>query len=358
MPNSQRNIPFVRLIFAAVALAGACSVTLWADQVVMKNGDRITGDIVKQDGKSITIKTANFDVVNAPWDRVVSIQSDLPLTVELKDGKTVAGALSTREGQVEIAGKDAKVNVAPDQIAAIRNADEQRIHEQLQAPGIGQLWSGIFNLGWAGTSGNAKTLTFTISTNADRVTRTDKTSVYFKLIKASALVNGVNSDTAEAVRGGIAYDHNLSSRLFLNVFNDYDYDRFQNLDLRFVLGGGLGYHAIKTERSTLDLLAGAAYNRSDFSTQETTDSAELFWGDEYRFKMNDSTSFTQSFRMFNNLTNTGEYRINADIGLTTKLKRWLNWTVSLSDRYVTNPAPGRKTNDWLYATGLGITFGQ
>ena len=50
----------------------------------------------------------------------------------------------------------------------------------------------------------------------------------------------------------------------------------------------------------------------------------------------------QSFRMFNNLTNTGQYRVNFDIGATTQLTKWLNWNVSLSDRYLSNPVAGRR----------------
>jgi hypothetical protein len=56
-----------------VACAGMFLSTAWADQVVMKNGDRVTGTIVKQDGKTITIKTDNFGVVTAPWDKVASL---------------------------------------------------------------------------------------------------------------------------------------------------------------------------------------------------------------------------------------------------------------------------------------------
>ena len=40
----------------------------------------------------------------------------------------------------------------------------------------------------------------------------------------------------QAVRGGVGYDHNPKPRLFVNFFNDYKYDRFQSLDLRFVGG--------------------------------------------------------------------------------------------------------------------------
>jgi putative salt-induced outer membrane protein YdiY len=125
-----------------------------------------------------------------------------------------------------------------------------------------------------------------------------------------------------------------------------------------VLGGGFGFHAVKTERSRLDLLGGAAFNRSSFSTPETRKSAELYWGDEYSLKLNSATSLIQSFRMFNDLSHTGDYRMNFDVGLSTKISKWLTWNVSLSDRYLNNPAPGRKTNDLLYTTGLGITFAK
>jgi len=74
-------------------------------------------------------------------------------------------------------------------------------------------------------------------------TNKDKIWVYFNAIKSSALVGGVDSATAQAVRGGIRYDRNVSSRFFVSTFNDYEYDKFQSLDLRFVAGGGFGWQA-------------------------------------------------------------------------------------------------------------------
>lgn len=346
---------------AVAALATFASLLLsaaWADQVVMKNGDRVTGAIVKQDGKTITIKTVNFGVVSAPWDQVAAVSSDQPVTVVFKDGKTLLGTLATTEGKVVVAAKETKVEVTPDQIATMRNADEERAYERLLRPGWGELWAGTATIGFAGTAGNAKTSTFTTGVTAARVTNTDKTSLYFNAIKASALVNGTSADTAQAVRGGIAYDHNATPRLFISVFNDYEYDKFQNLDLRFVLGGGLGFHAVKKERAHLDLLAGGDFNHSSFSTPLTTNSGEFYWGDDYNLKLSTATSLVQSFRMFDDLTNTGTYRVNFDIGASTKLSKWLTWNLSLSDRYLNHPAPGRKTNDFLYTTGLGITFSR
>ncbi|MBL8215460.1 MAG: DUF481 domain-containing protein [Bryobacterales bacterium] len=345
---------FKRLLLTAITLAQ----TVAADQIVLKNGDRITGDIVKKDGKTITIKSASFGVISTAWEQVAAIEATKPLTVVLQDGKDQQATLSTSGGQVEIAAPSGKTAVAPADIVTLRNADEQRAYERLLNPGWGQLWAGTGSLGFAGTSGNARTLTFTTGINAARITRTDKTMLYFNTIKASALVNGRSAGTAQAIRGGLGYDHNVGSRLFVNVFNDYEYDRFQNLDLRFVLGGGLGYHAYKSERSRLDLLGGAAYNHSRFSTPLIRNAAELYWGDEYAFKLSGSTSLVQSFRMFNDLTNSGSYRMNFDLGLSSKLTKWLVWNASISDRYLNRPAPGRKTNDFLYTTGLGITFAK
>ncbi len=330
----------------------------YADQIVMKNGDRVTGTILKKAGKDIVIKTDHFGLVTTAWDQVESVTTTKPVTVVLQDGKTVQGTLATTGGKIDVGTGTAQVNVAPVDITTLRDEAEQKAYERLLHPGWGALWAGTGSLGFAGTSGNAKTLTFTTGVNAARITSTDKTSLYFNAIRASALVNGKSSDTAQAVRGGIGYDHNLSKRLFLNAFNDYEYDRFQNLDLRFVVGGGAGFHAWKNERSVLDLLAGADFNHSKFSTPLTRNSAEVYWGDEYAYKLSGATSLVQSFRMFNDLTNTGSYRVNADIGANTKISKWLVWNVSLSDRYLNRPAPGRKTNDFLYTTGLGVTFAR
>jgi len=326
--------------------------------VIMKNGDRVTGSIIKKDAKNLTIKTDQFGVVTTAWDQVESIKVDKPVTVILQGGKAVQGTVSTSNGKVEVAGPGTAVSVPPADVAAIRNSDEQKAYERLLNPGWRQLWAGTATLGFAGTSGNAKTLTFTTGVNAARITNTDKMSLYFNAIKASALVNGKSADTAQAVRGGIGYDHNITPRIFVNLFNDYEYDRFQNLDLRFVIGGGLGFHAWKTEKSLLDVLAGGDFNHSSFSTPLVRNSAEIYWGDEYSLKVTGATSLVQSFRMFNDMTNTGDYRVNFDVGATTKFAKWLNWNVSISDRYLNHPAAGRKTNDLLYTTGIGVSFAR
>jgi putative salt-induced outer membrane protein YdiY len=131
--------------------------------------------------------------------------------------------------------------------------------------------------------------------------------------------------------------------------------------LRFVLGGGLGYNVWKGERGRLDLQGGGAYNHEKFSPPSpapefTRNSAEAYWGEDAGYKLSEVTSLVQGFRMFNNLSNTGQYRMNFDLGANTRLLKWLSWNLGFSDRYLSNPVPGRKNNDILYTTGIGIAF--
>jgi hypothetical protein len=259
---------------------------------------------------------------------------------------------------VAIAAQPA-INAALSSITTIRNDDEQAAFDRLLHPGWGELWAGTAALGLAGTAGNAEALTFTVGVNAARTTNTDLTKLYFNAIKASALVNGLHSGTAQAIHAGWAYNHNISPKLFVGVFNDYDYDKFQNLDLRFTVGGIFGYHVHKTVRSQLDILGGFDYNRASyFAPDRTTSFAEVTFGDDYSLKINGNTSLTQSMRFFDSLSDAGAYRVNFDLGASTKLSSWLTWNVTASDRYVAIPNPGRKTNDFLYSTGIGVTFSR
>lgn len=264
------------------------------------------------------------------------------------------GKLSTSGEKVRIATADTTVEASPSDFTAIRGPDEEKTYERMLHPNWGQLWAGSFTIGWAGTEGNAKTSSFTSAFTAARTTNTDKTIVNFKLIKASALVSGVTAETAQAFSAGIEHDHDVSKRLFVNAFNNYDYDKFQDLNLRFTIGGGFGYQAVKTDAAGLKLVGGADFNHESFTTL-SRGVAEGFWGDDYNLKISASSTLVQSFRMFNG---ANEYRVNADLNLATKVKKWLTWNLALSDRFLSDPIPGRKTNDWLYTTGFGIAFAQ
>jgi putative salt-induced outer membrane protein YdiY len=187
-------------------------------------------------------------------------------------------------------------------------------------------------------------------------------NVYFNAIKASAVVDNVSAATAQALRGGLGYNRNLTPRVFLNLFNDWETDRFQFLDLRTVLGGGVGYSIWKGERGRFDVVGGVAWNRERFSPENsaafTRNGSDGYWGDDFNFKLSNRTSLVQSFRLFNNFQDSERWRMNFDLGATTAITKWLTWNVNASNRFLNLPVEGRKKNDFLYSTGFGVTFAR
>jgi len=153
-------------------------------------------------------------------------------------------------------------------------------------------------------------------------------------------------------------------------FTDFESDRFQNLDLRNVIGGGFGHHAIKTENTQFDVFGGLSYDREQFSSippvppatvgtpSETRNSAEIVLGETFNWKMNGRTTVSEAFSIFPNMSDPGSYRFTLDATAATKLKNWLSWQVTYSERYLSTPQPGFKKNDLLLSTGLRLTYGK
>jgi len=74
-----------------------CAGTALADQVTLKNGDRLTGTIVKTDEDKLEFKSEFAGDIKLPWSAVVAIVSAEPLHVALKNGQTIVGVVTTKD---------------------------------------------------------------------------------------------------------------------------------------------------------------------------------------------------------------------------------------------------------------------
>jgi putative salt-induced outer membrane protein YdiY len=338
----------------------------WADQVTLKNGDHLTGTIVMSDGKTLLLKTDSAGDITVKWDAVSAIVSSQPLNVQLKNGQIVSGNVTTDDGKFEVATRDRGQVAAPrDAVVAIRNAEEQGDYDRLQHPRITDLWSGMLDTGLSETRGNSALLAFSLAGKAARVAKRNKLSLYSNIVYATDNTTPPSRTTANSIQGGARFDYNLKPRVFVFAIADFAYDQFQHLDLRSVLGGGLGYHVIKTDNTTFDVFAGGDYDREKFSpsppqtlTSTTRNTAEVLAGEELSWKLNNRVSLNERFSAFPNLSDLGQYRFQFDATAATKLKAWLSWQITVSDRYLSNPLPGLKSNDELLSTGLRLTFGK
>jgi len=352
------------------------SLPVFADQLSLKNGDRLSGTIVKSDddAKTLLIKTDLAGDVTVKWDAITVIVSSQPLHIMLSDGRVIVGRVSTTDGILEIATDGGTVPAAHDAVKAIRDNATQAEIDRLQHPRLRDYWSGLFDLGLSLTEGNSSTAALTIAGKASRVVPKNKLTLYYTEVYSRDSNESPALTTANAIHAGVRDEFNLKPRVYAFAFTDFDEDALQHLDLRNVIGGGLGYHVINTKKTQFDVFGGGSFNQEYFASytianpapppvllfepSQSRHSAEIVAGESLSTKLGPRTTVSEQLSFFPNLSSTGEYRVTFDANAVTKLKTWLGWQITLSDRYISDPPFGLKGNDLLLSTGLRLTFGK
>jgi putative salt-induced outer membrane protein len=346
--------PLGSFVIVLFALSGHA----FADQIVLKNGDRLTGAVVKSDGKTMVFKSDLVGEVSVGLDNVSSVTSEKPLYVTLADGRTVTGVVTAKENQTEIKSNSGTVTVERSAIAIIRSEAEQQLYESTLNPGWLDQWTGGADLGLALTRGNSTTTNLALGLAMARETLRDKTTLYGASVYNRETTNGVSRTVANTFRFGGRYDRDINRNWFGYGFTDLEHNGLQNLNLRWVVGGGVGYHAIRNERTKLDLLSGLDVSREFFDGDDNDrTSLEAQLGQTLNHQFTPRVSLKEQLFFFPNLSEGGEYRINFDAALITDITRRIAWQVTLSDRYLSNPPNGFKQNDLLLTTGVKVKLG-
>lgn len=194
---------FHKFVLAAT-LGVLSSRFLLAGQIVLQNGDRLTGVIEKSDDKNLVIKTDYAGEVTVQMSAITAIESDKPLHVGLKDGRAVVGPVKTTDGKLEVEpANGAPVTVTTDAIKKIRNDDEESAERKLEHAGWLQAWTGGVTTGFAMTRGNSETKNLGLVFTADRKTLHDHLGLYANSVFATNDAPGtVSSTTADSNQGG------------------------------------------------------------------------------------------------------------------------------------------------------------
>ncbi len=329
----------------------------FADEVVLKNGNHLTGDIVKLDDNKLVLKTDFADDIHIKWDAVSSFSAKTPLVVQTADKKIAVTSLERKDNMIAMnTGTAQPVEIEAANVKTLRSQGEQDSYEASLHPGLMAGWAGGANFGLALATGNSETLSVSTGMNLNRATLNDKISLYATSVYNKD--NAADAVTANAIQGGLRYDRNINKKMFVYVGSDFEYNDLQKLNIRAIPSGGLGYHAIASQRTVLDLFAGLAWTYENYGTGVTNNIFSPSFGEELSHKLTANTVFKEKAFFFPYVTGdqAGQYRFAFDSGVSTKISRWLTWQTSLSDHYVSNPLPGTKGNDLLLSTGLGLTF--
>jgi len=103
MKSRHLNPIIFRIVFLTVfflsSIAGSLVRETRADEIVMKNGDRLHGKIVSMSSGKLVFETAYDCNITVPWDQVEHLVSDDILEVSLPDKETLTGrVLKGEEG--------------------------------------------------------------------------------------------------------------------------------------------------------------------------------------------------------------------------------------------------------------------
>jgi len=357
----------------AIAAFALLPCTALADTVVLKNGDHLTGTVTQIVGGKLTVHTGYAGDVVIAFDQVSSVKVEKPIVLsqETKKGKKVdirkteITSIERNDKAFTVTTPSGTVAVAAADLTTARTPAAQQAYENSLHPGWLHAWTGVANISFALARGNSDTTTIGTGVTLTRPTLNDKTALYFNEVYTHDGL--LDETTANLTTGGARYDHNLNPKLFAFGTGDFTSNALQDLNLRSVVGGGFGWHAIAKPNRQFDVLGGVVWTHESYSAvnsvtpptpPETNSFAALDLGQQFTEKFGKNTIFTEQAYIFPDLQDTSQYRFTLNSTLSTKIKSFLSWQTSVGDIYVTNPPSGTKDNDFILTTGLGFTFNR
>lgn len=334
---------FLKIFFSSCVLITfltAIPFPVQAAVVVLKNGDRITGRIVKMQDKRLEIDPPFSDIIKIKWEDIQSIRSERPMSVKLYGEVDLPEDVGERKLDriiVNTLGEDGAIRL--EDVRTINFAEND--------------YRGYISLGGNQTSGNTQTQAMNITGSLMYRISEHRYNLDGKYNRAQA----DNEDTANNGSFNVQYNYFLKRRVYVGGFDLVESDQFQNLSVRNTSGLLLGYDILDREHHNLSISAGPAAVYQDFTTDPATITPSLTWSMRYEFMFRgDDVVVFHKQQGFQDLGHGSAIRVNADQGIRVKITS--NWRVNFEYdlRYNSLPVAGRKTTDTNIIFGFSYDF--
>jgi hypothetical protein len=335
--HSQRALQACFLL-AALLLPGM-SV---ADQLIMKNGDVITGSISKISDGEVYIEPSYADEFAVALDEVAAIENDKILEIEMKDGTEIeaqfAGVSDAGEQIVLVGG-------SPMNVVLLDLEEAEKPPEWYDRVSHAELNTTINS----GNTDSKNTLVF-----ADTRLKLGDHRHLGDLTVRRDETDGVQTKKQDLFR----YEYNwmFSEPWYTGVTGAYERDPIRELDHRYSIGAIIGRDLIDNAHQFMTFSAGVGWSEEKISGVSESGAVGLwrliyehdFLGGDLSFFHNDTISY-QFYDVNNTIlkTNTGfRYDIIDDIYAS----------LSLRYDYETDPAADANKSDTTLVIGIGAEF--
>jgi len=346
-----RKILRINFIIIASLLPAITTVARNDDVVILKNGDRLTGEIRGlQNGELKFFCGYMAESVRLDWTKVERLESKSTFMIYLVDGKLftdVIRLLPANSGQVAnfvIGGKHESARVQQVDVVRILLADA-RFFKRLE---------GSVDFGLSYTSGNDQYSTELLATT------TYRTGSHAFTGSIDSAFSGQHNGTSTR-RNQFTFDYRkqLTPRWFAGGVVDFLRSDQQSLSLRTSIGGLLGRNLKQTEGTRFAVFGGIVGNREKYSAPtghpESTNADGLAGVDFATFRFS-RTDFRSRISLFPSLTTPGRTRVQATSNFRLRIATDLWVGFHLYENFDSKPPVRADKNDLGLSTSLSWIF--
>jgi putative salt-induced outer membrane protein YdiY len=320
------------------------------DLVIMKNGDRLTGEVKKLEHGILYVDLQYVSgSIGLDWLQVAKVQSTGGFQVILKDGERVAGTIE-KVAAAEAPGKDFAIHAAQGEVRA---AAPDVVTVESQKQNFWRQLTGSIDLGTNFTSGNNQT-----SLSADA-----SASYLSTKWLAGASISSSFSGQSGGSKSNLLEVQTLDGRFlnrnsFLMGIGDFLHSSQQDLSLRTTLGGGYGRYLIRTNHNTLAWLGGIVYTHENFasSDQPADQNVEALLGFQYEMFHFDRYNLQSQVLVYPGLSDAGRVRATTKTTFSMKLVNKFHIDFSILDNFDSSPPFNAKRNELGVSNTVGWTF--
>jgi hypothetical protein len=326
------------------------------DVIVMKNGDRITGQIKGLDAGVLYVSLPYvIQTLDVDWSSVAHLDSTQLFIVKAADGSVYRGTLSTAEIE----------KAKPVTIEVTEASGNESTIERQQVVQIGeasdkfwQRFNGEVNVGTTYTKGN-QTVQFTLGGAAEYLR--ERWSAEGSWNSSLANSSGVTASTRNEVTG-IASHLLPWNNYFYAGLSNFLQSSVQGIQLQSTVGAGIGRYLKNSNRATIVVVGGLGwqnvqYNQNTVGAGMQNLATALIAGEVRLFQFN-RTSLRFTGLLMPILSEPGRVKYSMNSSYDIKITGNLSWNVSFYGNWQNQPPPHFQGSDYGTSSGLSWTFGM
>jgi putative salt-induced outer membrane protein YdiY len=331
-----------------IILAGSVGI-LCADEVFLTNGDRLSGTITQLVDGKLTIATTLAGDVTVRITSIRTLSTAAPVVVRFRDGTAVTGLIQNADdGQIRPADEDGQV------LRTLALADVVTLHPP-QPPTV---WSGNVRAGFTLTRGNSETEAVNFGMGLQRRARRNRTTLEGEYLfgRQEDPDTGERSTTENRWFGALKYDYFLTKKLYLYGALRVEQDQVADLDLRLIVGSGLGHQWFDRPDFHLSTEAGASWLREEFDDGKTNSNASLRAAYHVDKRLNARVTIFHDAEAYPAFDDVSDVFLTAQVGARVSLTKAMFLEAKVVVAHDTTPAEDAEETDVATILSAGVTF--